>query len=224
MDPAKSSQILTLDFFVNFILGKSISASFKNVIFKIFWGSMPELAQKNFLAAGRLENLQAKNLTFNYYNKLATMHCNRFSTILYIIFHNNLITLMNNGITTKYWFVKVITESFTSFVFCFLNILFYYTSNTSIEEEHQVFFDPWQIFQTITDVIVAIPIYVIMILAHFYCQKLLAFRSFCGLHTLDSTKALPWGPYRPPAGKGNDLFMSPKKFLVVVVVVEGWII
>ena len=31
------------------------------------------------------------------------------------------------------------------------------------------FFDPWQIFQTITDVIVAIPIYNTMILAQFYC-------------------------------------------------------
>ena len=29
----------------------------------------------------------------------------------------------------------------------------YYTSNTSTEEEHQVFFAPWQIFQTITNVI-----------------------------------------------------------------------
>ena len=41
-DLAKSSnQFLTLDFFVNFIPGKSISASFENIIFKLFWGSMP---------------------------------------------------------------------------------------------------------------------------------------------------------------------------------------
>ena len=40
-DPAKSNQFLTLDFFVNFIPGKAISASFGNIIFKIFWGTMP---------------------------------------------------------------------------------------------------------------------------------------------------------------------------------------
>ena len=40
-DPAKSNQSHTLDISVNFIPGKSISASFENIIFKIFWGSMP---------------------------------------------------------------------------------------------------------------------------------------------------------------------------------------
>ena len=35
-DPAKSNQFLTLDFFVNFIPGKSVSDSFQNIIFKIF--------------------------------------------------------------------------------------------------------------------------------------------------------------------------------------------
>ena len=44
----------------------------------------------------------AGDLTSDYYNKLATMHCNRFSTILYVISHNSLITLMKTGITTKY--------------------------------------------------------------------------------------------------------------------------
>ena len=52
-DLAKSSnQFLTLDLFVNFISGRSISASFENIIFKIFWGSMPldppETGLKNF--------------------------------------------------------------------------------------------------------------------------------------------------------------------------------
>ena len=37
-DPAKSNQFHTLDISVNFIPGKSISASFENIIFKIFWG------------------------------------------------------------------------------------------------------------------------------------------------------------------------------------------
>ena len=35
-DPAKSNQFLALVFFLNFIPGKSISASFENIIFKIF--------------------------------------------------------------------------------------------------------------------------------------------------------------------------------------------
>ena len=49
MDPAKSNQVLTLNgnsccfygFLVNFVPGKSVSANLENVIFKIFWGSMP---------------------------------------------------------------------------------------------------------------------------------------------------------------------------------------
>ena len=71
-----------------------------------------------------LEIFLARKLTLNYYNKLATMHCNRFSTILHIISHNYLIILMKSGITTKYWFVKNITESFTLFVVRFLYVLF----------------------------------------------------------------------------------------------------
>ena len=35
------------------------------------------------------------------------MYCNRFSTILYIISDNSLITLMKSGMTTRYWFVKI---------------------------------------------------------------------------------------------------------------------
>ena len=35
------------------------------------------------------------------------MYCNSFSTILYIISDNSLITLMKSGMTTKYWFVKI---------------------------------------------------------------------------------------------------------------------
>ena len=92
-DPAKSNQFLTLDFFVNFIPGKEISASFEN------W------SEEIFLAAARLEHFLARNLTLNYYNK-ANMYCNRFSTILYII-SDNCLSLMKSGITTKYWFVKI---------------------------------------------------------------------------------------------------------------------
>ena len=39
------------------------------------------------LATARLENFLARNLTLDYYNKLETINCNRFSTILcYILF------------------------------------------------------------------------------------------------------------------------------------------
>ena len=110
-DPAKSNQFLTLNFFVNVIPGKSISASFENIIFKIFWGSIPQdpprMVQKIFRAAARLQLFLARNLTLNYYNKLANMYCNRFSSILYIVSDNSLITLMKSGMTTKYWFVKI---------------------------------------------------------------------------------------------------------------------
>ena len=54
------------------------------------------------LATARLKDFLARNLTVNYYNKLATMHRNRFSAILYIISQNSLITLVKSGITTKY--------------------------------------------------------------------------------------------------------------------------
>ena len=107
MDPAKSNQFLTWDFFVNFIPGKSISGSFKNVIFKNFCGSMPPDLPWNwpkniFTPLCGFKIFSAWNLTISYYNNLETMHCNCFSTILYIISHNNLITLMKSGMTTKY--------------------------------------------------------------------------------------------------------------------------
>ena len=77
-DPAKSNQFHTLDISVNFIPGNSISASFENIIFKIFWRSMPpdppRTGLKIFLAAARLELLLARNLTLNYYNKLANIY------------------------------------------------------------------------------------------------------------------------------------------------------
>ena len=101
-DPAKSNQFLTLNFFVNVIPGKSISASFENIIFQ----TPLEWSWKIFRAE-RLQLFLARNLTLNYYNNLANMYCNRFSTILFIISDNSLITLMKSGMTTKYWFVKM---------------------------------------------------------------------------------------------------------------------
>ena len=88
-----------------------------------------ELAQK----------VQISNLTVNYYHNFATMYCDRFSTILCISYHNNLITLMKSGITTKYWFVKTLLNLLSNCVL-FPICSIYYPSNTSIEEEHQVFF------------------------------------------------------------------------------------
>ena len=117
-------------FFVNFIPGKSVSDSFQNIIFKIFWGTMPpdppRTGLKNFSRRWAARTFLPRNLTLNSYNKLANIYCNRFSIIfIYIISDNSLITLMKSGITMKYWFVKNITESFTSFVLCFLNVLLF---------------------------------------------------------------------------------------------------
>ena len=69
----------------------------------------------------------------------------------------------------------------------------YYTSNTSIEEEHQVFF--WSVvnFPENYQRYCAIPI-----IAHFYCQKLLDFRSFCGLRPLDLLRLCPGDLTAPP--------------------------
>ena len=85
----------------------------------------------------------ARNLTLNYHNKFVTVDCNHFSTILYIISHNSLIILMKSGITTKYWFVKNITESFTLFVLCFLYVLFIIQATLALKKNIKSFFDPW---------------------------------------------------------------------------------
>ena len=94
------------------------------------------------LVTARLKNFLAGNLTLDYYNKLATMHCNRFSTILYIICYNSLITLMKSGISKKYQFVKNITESFTLFVLCFLYVLFILQTTLVLKKNIKSFFDP----------------------------------------------------------------------------------
>ena len=68
------------------------------------------------------------------------MYCNRFSTILYIISDNSLITLMKSGMTTKYWFFKNIPESFTSFVLCFLSVLFIIQTTLVLKKNIKFFF------------------------------------------------------------------------------------
>ena len=94
---------------------------------------------KNFSRRCAVPTFLARNLTLNYYNKLANMYCNRFSTILYIISDNSLITLMKSGMTTKYWFVKIYLNLLPHL--CCVSSMFYLlSSNTSTEEEHQVFF------------------------------------------------------------------------------------
>ena len=55
------------------------------------------------------------------------MYCNRFSTILYIISDNSLITLMKSGMTTKYWFVKIYLNIYLNLLphLCCVSSMFY---------------------------------------------------------------------------------------------------
>ena len=73
-DPAKSNQFHTLDISVNFIPGKSISASFENIIFKIFWGSMlpdpPRTGLKTFSRRCAARTFVSQES----HNKLANMY------------------------------------------------------------------------------------------------------------------------------------------------------
>ena len=68
------------------------------------------------------------------------MYCNRFSTILYIISDNSLITLIKEWYDHEILVCKNILESFDLICVVFPQCSIYYTSNTSTEEEHQVFF------------------------------------------------------------------------------------
>ena len=58
---------------------------------------------------------------------------------------------------------KNITESFTSFVLCFLNVLFIIQATIVLKKNIKSFSGLWEIFPTITNVICTIPI-----IAHFY--------------------------------------------------------
>ena len=71
------------------------------------------------------------------------MYCNRFSTILYIISDNSLITLMKSGMTKKILVCKNIPESFTLFVLCFLNVLFVIQATLVLKKNIKFFFAPW---------------------------------------------------------------------------------
>ena len=110
-DPAKSNQFLTLDFFCKFYSRKVSFSQFSKHYFQNFLGSMPadppRTGLKSFYRRCAARTFLPRNLTLNSYNKLANIYCNRFSTILYIISDNSLITLMKSGITTKYWFAQI---------------------------------------------------------------------------------------------------------------------
>ena len=102
-----------------------------------------KLVQNIFLAAARLELLLARNLTLNYCNKFANMYCYRFSTILYIISDNSLKTLIKEWYNHEILICKNITELFTSFVLCFLNVLFIIQETIVLKKNIKSFSGPW---------------------------------------------------------------------------------
>ena len=70
------------------------------------------------------------------------MYCNRFSTILHIISdksHNPDEEWYNHEILV----CKNITESFTSFVLCFLNVLFIIQATIVLKKNIKSFSGPW---------------------------------------------------------------------------------
>ena len=89
-DPAKSNQFLTLDFFVNFIAGKSVSASFQNIICQNFLGEHaprpPRTGLNNFSRRCAARTFLPRNLTLNSYNKLA-------NTVFQLFYTSFLITV-----------------------------------------------------------------------------------------------------------------------------------
>ena len=138
----------------------------KTLFSKFSGGAFPQTPPEwsiIFCAAARLQLFLARNLTLNYYKKLANMYRNRFLTILYIISDDSLITLMKSGMTTKYWFVKI-TESFTSFVLCFLNVLFIIQAILVLKKNIKFFSLRGKFSRQLPTLLCAIPI-----VAHFYC-------------------------------------------------------
>ena len=70
---------------------------------------------------------------------MANMYCNRFSIILYIISDNSLRNPDEEWYDHEILVCKNITESFTSFVLCFLNVLFI-TQATLVMKKNIKFF------------------------------------------------------------------------------------
>ena len=70
------------------------------------------------------------------------MYCNRFSTILYIISDNSLITLTKSGMTTKYWFVKIYLNLLPHL--CCVSSMFYLIYKQQVLKKNiKFFFAPW---------------------------------------------------------------------------------
>ena len=71
------------------------------------------------------------------------MYCNHFSTILYIISDKSLINPDEEWYNHEILVCKHITESFTSFVLCFLNVLFIIQATLVLNKNIKSFFGPW---------------------------------------------------------------------------------
>ena len=108
------------------------------------------------------------------------MYCNRFSTILYIISDNSLITLIKEWHDHEILVCKNKPEAFTSFVLCFLNVLFVIQATLVLKKDIKFFSLRGKFSRQLPTLLCAIPI-----IAHFYCKKLMDFWSFCWLRPLD---------------------------------------
>ena len=119
----------------------------KTLFSKFSGGAFPQTPlewSKKFFAPLRGSNFfLARNFTLNYYNNLANMYCNRFSIILYIISDNSLINPNEEWYNHEILVCKNITESFTSFVLCFLNVLFIVQATLVLIFGSSVGSDPW---------------------------------------------------------------------------------
>ena len=91
------------------------------------------------------------------------MYCNRFSTILYVISgksHNPDEEWYDHEILV----CKNITASFTSFVLCFLNVLFIIQATLVLKKSIKFFSLRGKFSRQLPTLLCAIPI-----IAHFYC-------------------------------------------------------
>ena len=71
------------------------------------------------------------------------MYCNRFSTILYIISDKQSHNPDEEWYDHEILVCKNIPESFTSFVLCFLNVLFVIKATLVLKKNIKFFFAPW---------------------------------------------------------------------------------
>ena len=71
------------------------------------------------------------------------MYCNRFSNTLYIISDNKSLNPYEEWYDHEILVGKNIPESFTSFVLCFLNVLFIIQATLVLKKNIKFFFAPW---------------------------------------------------------------------------------